>query len=351
MDGAPKHARWPRRLATAGLLALAAALVWSGARRPSILVVHSQSERIPWTRGIDAGIDRAMRQAGAVRLQRIYLQDHGSGRAIAQQVAETHRSIARWPPDALMVVDDLAQSRIGAAYLDAAQPFVIYSGIEDHARTLAHSQRPGIQGIAERTPWPMVESTLLRLAPPGAPRKLRIALVSDTGPAAEEEARGFLAHAWQGAQPAGVWRCATLAQWLRALEEIARQADLVVIGDYRYLPAPAGRSALSWRLQLTQAALERLPQPMTALSAYAVMDGIPMGILPSPVEQGETATQLALLAATAPAAFTATPRHLLTRNFALLLNPAQMQRRGLRMDALDTYYARVSRRFIEEPAP
>ncbi|UJB66951.1 hypothetical protein YS110_20350 [Acidovorax sp. YS12] len=337
----------PRRLVEAGLLALAAALVWMGAQRPSILVVHSQSERIPWTRGIDAGIDRAMQQAGAVRLERIYLQGRDAQRTQAQ-IAETLGFIGRWEPDVVMVVDDLAQARVGAAYLGALQPLIVYSGIEDHARTLAHSQRPQVQGIAERTPWPMVESSLLRLAPPGAARKPRIALVSDTGPAAEEEARGFLAHGWKAAQPIGVWRCASLEQWLRALDEIATQADLVVIGDYRYLPVPAGRTAPSWRMQLAQAALERLPQPLSALSGYAVMDGIPMGILPSPVEQGEVATQLALQAATAPEAFAApaAARHLLTRNFALLVNPAQMQRRHMHLDALDTYYARISRRFI-----
>lgn len=344
--------RMPRRLIAAALLALAAALVWSGARRPAILVVHSQSERIPWTRGIDAGIDRAMQQSGTVRLQRIYLQGRDGART-REQLAQTRSFIARWRPDVLMVVDDLAQARIGAAYLDADRPLIVYSGIEDQARLLARSQRPQVQGIAERTPWPMVESSLARLARPGAPPRPRIALISDTGPAADEEARGFLEHIWQAARPAGVWRCASLAQWLQALEEIAPVADLVVIGDYRNLPVPEGRTALSWRMQLTQAALERLPQPMTALSAYAVMDGIPMGILPSPVEQGEVAAQLALQGATAPRSFLATgaPQHLLTRNFALYLNPAQMQRRQMAMDALDTYYARVSSRFIEARTP
>lgn len=350
---------WRRILIATGVAMLVASLGWSGVMRPSVLVLHSQNERIPWTRGIDAGIDSVLDPKSGIRLQRVYLPGHDEKRA-ATQMAETRSFIARWRPDVILAVDDVAQVQVGAAYLARGTPQIVYSGIEDRERTLSSSAKPHVRGIAERTPWAIVEGALLQLAerssvpaPAGSPpRKWRIALISDTGPAAEEEATGFASHLWQAAQPVGVWRCATMEQWQEALEEIAHKADVVVIGDYRNLARPEEVSRTSWRKIVAGAALERLRQPMTALSAYAVADGIPMGILPSPIEQGEVAAQMALqVAREGTGRATLRERHALTKDFALILNPQQMQRRQLSLGAMDAYYARISARLIGSAAP
>lgn len=348
-----------RFLVALGVVAMVAALAWTGMRRPGILVLHSQNERIPWTRGIDAGIDRVLDPQSGIRLQRIYLQGDNAAQAVTQ-MAEIHGFIARWRPDVILAVDDRAQAQVGAAYLAQGAPQIVYSGIEDRERTLSRSAMPHVRGIAERTPWPIVERTLLQLAAPSSvqtpasdpPKPRRIALISDTGSAAEEEARGFTSHVWQAAQPVGAWRCATLEQWQQALDEIAAQADVVVIGDYRNLAGPEGVSRSVWRQLLASTVLERLRLPMTALSAYAVSDGIPMGILPSPIEQGEVAAQMALHVSRKGAAPAALPeQHRLTQDFALILNPQQMQRRQLALGAMDTYYARISGRLIGGSTP
>ena len=354
--------RWPSRLVLGAVLLLFGATLWLGARRPVILVVHSQSERIPWTHGIDTGIDRVLPPTKGVRLQRMYLQTQ-DGSSVSNQVHQTELFVERRRPDVVMLIDDLAQARLGSTLAAQGRPAIVYSGIEDPERSLANSTLPQIQGIAERTPWPMVESSLLQMARLSAsaasplPASPRIALISDTGPAAEEEAQGFAQHIWHTAQPVGVWRCASLDEWLRALDEIANKADIVVIGDYRYLQAPDGFRAQAWRERLAQAALERLSQPMTALSAYAVAEGIPMGILPSPVEQGEVAAQMALQAVQESGANLASAtmpehaRHAQTQNFALLLNQQQMAQRSLSVDAMNAYYARVSARLIGTRTP
>lgn len=348
-----------RLLVATAILLLVAALVWAGMRRPSILILHSQNERIPWTRGIDAGIDRVLDPKSGVRLQRIYLPGDNEERAVTQ-MAEVRGFIARWRPDVVLAVDDLAQAQVGAAYLTRGAPQIVYSGIEDRERTLSSSAMPHVRGIAERTPWAIVERTLLQLAATssvqagasGPSRQQRIALISDTGSAAEEEANGFASHGWQTAQPVGVWRCATMEQWQKALDEIAQQADVVVIGDYRNLARPEGLSRSAWRKMLASTALERLSLPMTALSAYAVSDGIPMGILPSPIEQGEVAAHMAVqVSRTGDGLAARHAQHALTQDFALILNPPQMQRRQLSLGAMDAYYARLSGRLIGSELP
>ncbi|QXZ08216.1 hypothetical protein KUF54_08725 [Comamonas sp. Y33R10-2] len=344
--------RW---LIAATLVFLWVSLAWTGALRPSVLVVHSQDKTIPWTRGINVGIDTTITPISNIRLHKSHIST-SNGANPDTQISRTQRFIKLWQPSALIVVDDLAQTRIGLPY--AANKPVIYTGIEDHERSLASLQASGVRGIAQRTPWDSIEHSLVRAVQLNAPShkastsELRIALISDTGPAAEEEARSFEQHTWKLAKPIGVWRCKNKEQWIAALHEIAESADIVVIGDYRYMQPSDSLNHKQWRRILAQEALDRLSQPIAALSAYALEDGIPMGILPSPMEQGEVAAKMALQQiskheiAIPKQPSSLSQQHLQSQHFLLLLNPAQVQRRHLKVDALDAYYARSSARLI-----
>ena len=345
---------WPRRLLLSAFVVLASSLLWKGARRPAVLVVHSQSEGVPWTQGIDAGFDAVFGVRKEVRLQRIYLNAHDTQR-VADQVNRAHGFIARWRPDALITVDDFAQLAVGTRYVDQVSPQVVYSGIEDAGRSLATRAASNVSGIVERTPWAVVERTLLRLARPpdgsarqaNSGRPLRVAMINDGGAASDEEARGFALHPWAHAVPVGVWRCQTLAEWRTALHEIAHRADLVVVGDYRAIPVPEGTNAPIWTKQLATQALDALPQPMVALSYYAVRDGIPMGVLPSPMEQGAVAARYALRALSGSSAGSPLlPQYSVTSEFALVVNPESMAQRRLAIGAVDAYYARLSSRML-----
>ncbi len=350
-----------RLLVLAGFVTLALSLLWLGTQRHAILVVHSESERIPWTRGIDAGIDQFLVNRNGIRLQRLYLNGRDEER-LQEQIAGVHSFVARWRPGSVIVVDDLAQTAIGARYAGKDTPHIVYSGIEDHARTLAQSSAANVSGIAERTPWSVIERTLVHLdvQASGAPkhaapamRRPRVALISDTGPAADEEAEGFLSHTWHMARPVGVWRCATAEAWQQALREIAVRADLVVVGDYRSLPMPPGVAYPTWRRTFATHALEALHQPMMALSSYAMIDGIPMGVLPSPFEQGEVAARSAVQRRD-PASENAREdgsQHVLTRDFAMVIDADAMAARKLSVGALDAYYARLSGRMLGVGAP
>lgn len=331
-----------------GMLVLNALLIRAGAQRPSVLIVHSQDEHIPWTRGIDAGISHVLREPGPIRLQRQYLQRNQE--KTHSTIAQANDFITQWKPNAVMLVDDLAQRSITSQYLTAPQTPTVYVGIEDHTQNLSNASENHIQGIVEKTPWPMIEDSLMRLwaqRQAAAPRKpLKIALIADTGAAAQEEAKGFAHHSWKSMEPLGVWHCDSMAQWAAALDTIAKTADVVVVGDYRYMNAEHDYSPLAWRQLLAHMALSKLPQPMTALSAYAVADGIPMGILPSPFEQGEIAALMAQQSVrTSPPPDTPLlSQHMQSQRFALLINTQQLHQRHLSVDALDSYFARLSAR-------
>jgi hypothetical protein len=118
---------------------------------------------------------------------------------------------------------------------------------------------------------------------------------------------------------------------------------MVLIGDYRTLPVPAGLPPAVWRRSLAAQALQ-VPLPMMALSSYAVEDGIALAVLPSPMEQGAVAARQTLRALGDGAA--PIVRHALTEDFALVANTEAMAARHLSLGALEGYYARLSSRVI-----
>ncbi|MDD0837963.1 hypothetical protein PSQ40_05195 [Curvibacter sp. HBC61] len=356
-------ARWTRPLLLGALVLLAGCLLWQGSRRPAVLVVHSQSEGLPWTQGVNAGLDAVLATRKDVRLQRLYLNAHATEQ-LDGRVRTAHGFIRRWQPDALVTVDDVAQSTVGVHYLGQPSPWLVYSGIEDAERSLAASGAPNVSGIGERTPWSVVERTLLHLAEPkgagGASglgpqaqrKRWRVALINDGGAASTEEAQGFIQHPWSLAKPVGVWRCHSPAQWAAALREIAHRADLVVVGDYRAMPPPADAPALTWSRDLVTQALAELSQPMVALSYYAVRDGVPVGVLPSPMEQGAVAARHALQAFSVRAgAIEPSPRHAQTTEFALVINPESLAQRRLTVGGVEAHYARLSSRLLRSSPP
>ena len=82
--------------------------------------------------------------------------------------------------------------------------------------------------------------------------------------------------------------------------------------------------------------LAALPLPLVALSGYAVNDGIPVGILPSPQEQGEQAARLALAAARGAAL---PYRRRESREFIIHANPPLLAARQLALPELYLSFA------------
>jgi hypothetical protein len=268
-----------------------------GARRPLIAIVHSYDESVPWARGTAAGLASVFDAANDVRVQRHYLDANGLGAVERQARLERVRDlIGSAAPQAVILMDDVAQTEVGAGLLGSYRGWIILGGIGAVAGKLPHAASGRIAGIGERTPWPAVEALALEFARQKGIANPRIALINDGGPAGDEEAAGFRAHGWTAMRIAGIWRSHDLAQWRAALPAVRAAADLVLVGDYGNMPLPENMSRQDGRRAIARMTLAALSVPLVSLSGYAVNDGFPVGVLPSPLEQGQEAARLGLAA-------------------------------------------------------
>lgn len=341
----PRRAATPARLLVVlAFAALGAALLWNSWRRPAILVIQSSTQEVPWVRGIDAGLHRALDVAPGLRTRWFYL-DHDDDRVHdryqAQRLHQAHALIDSWKPDVVIAVDAAAQALMGNRTTGRAGPFVVHSGIDSAERHWGRGADARVSGISERTPWPAIQTLLREVAQRRNLARPRIAIVAGPGDAAHEETTGFLAHDWGDWPVAGMWRSATVDEWQANLQAVRQQADLVIVGDYRSLPKPPGWDRLRLRKTVVAHTLRALPQPLLALSVYAVLDGIPIGILPSPFEQGYEAAGLAI--ARVRDGDAAPPAHLVTRHFVVYTDPQALAARGIVLPPVYASYASAAR--------
>lgn len=330
-------------LAVLVFLAGAAWFAAAAARRPLVLVVDSYAIGLPWARGTRAGVAEVLDPARDVRVRRISLDAGGlEGAPRAARAGQARALIAASGPAAIILMDDVAQRELGSTLAGAYRGVLIAGGIAAHG--------PGtvtLDGIAEQTPWPAVQDLLGEFGRQRGIAVPRVALINDTGAAGDEEAAGFTQHRWQGMQRAGVWRCADQAQWAAALAQLRTRADLVIVGGYADLALPAGLSPLAARRAVAASTLDALRMPVLALSGYAVADGLPVALLPSPREQGRQAALMALAslrgqpvpAAPSPGA----------GQFLVLADERALSARAMLLPELYASYARQARALFQAP--
>lgn len=310
----------------------------AGVRRPVIVVVHSYDNSIFWARGTATGLASVFDDVNDVRVRRLYLDANGvTGDQLKARVEGARDLIRSAAPQAVILMDDVAQKEVGAHLLDSYQGWIIYGGIGATANQLPHAASGRIAGIGERTPWFAIEALVREFARQKGVAKPRVALINDGSSASDEEAAGFQANAWTGMQLAGIWRCKDLLEWRQALLAISTTADMVVVGDYASMPLASGMSRADFRREVARVTLAGLSVPLVSLSGYSVNDGFPVGVLPSPMEQGQEAARLGLAAILSgdPAY-----RYKQSQQFLVVANEAVLASRAL---VLPELYASFSR--------
>lgn len=113
------------------------------------------------------------------------------------------------------------------------------------------------------------------------------------------------------------------------------RADLIIFGGYDALALAPGAARHAARRAVARLTLDTLDTPLLALSAYAVADGLPVALLPSPPEQGRLAAVRgqAMPAVPAPGA----------GQFAVLTDERALTARALLLPELYASYARQGR--------
>ncbi|POZ62299.1 ABC transporter substrate-binding protein [Chromobacterium alticapitis] len=281
-------------------LGFAALVVAHKLHSARILIIHSYDEDYSWVKEENDGLTRFFNKHPEVSLHWHYLDlkrhgDEDSQRAAAAAAANV---IARWKPDVLILVDDIAQKLVGARHLNQPDLKIVFAGVNSEPQAYGYDKANNVTGILERKPLRAVDDTLQTLwhnSDGDAGVKPRALLIGD-------KSFDFAAGLFEYQDFQNQWRhirwmppvtADTFEEWKMLVLRAPAVADFLLVSDYRQLKRePGGKifvppaEAMAWTERNAKI-------PVLGLTTAATQDGAMMGVATAGYEQGWEAARMA----------------------------------------------------------
>jgi len=371
--------RWTLMLAVLSLLAGQVVLT----RRDTfkVLVIHSYNTDLPWVGDVNAGIDRALAARPTrmqVRRHYMNLLSHPDCNHFRLAAEDARLAIDDWRPDAIVLVDDLAQALVGFPALHwrpgapvgalrdalAAQlaldrcpgrgaaffgldhppqstrlPPLFFAGVNGDVDRYGYHAADNVSGIYEHKSFAALAETLTAVRVASSDPAAYVQPLNDSSASSLAERDGYVAsHIGNWLPPRNV---RTFEQWKTAVQEASVDNAMLLIANYQNLAdanehlVPA-REVVAWTESHSR-------QPAIGAATDYVTDGGLMTLAISGTEQGEAAMEM-LLDYRANGRM---PPERTARRFLVGMNPALMRKRALRLPAIYEAFAREQGRFLD----
>jgi hypothetical protein len=348
-----------------------------------VLVIHSYNTDLPWVGDVDQGIDRGLAgQPLRVQVRRHYMNllNHPDCNHFRLAAQDARLAIEDWQPDAVVLVDDLAQALVGFAHLrwndgapveqvrqgivaqltgqrcpsqDAAyfgldQPApagrqrpLFFAGVNGDVERYGYPHASQVSGIFEHKNYAALAETLNAVNAASPQRAVAVQLLNDASPTALSENPLYAAASWGGLRWLPPRNVQTFAQWQAAVQQAAAAQAMLLIANYQNVRDARGRlvpgdELVSWTERHSR-------YPALGAGTNYVADGGLMTLAISGTEQGQAAMEMV-------AGYLATgqmPPQRTARQFLVGMNPALVRKRGLQLPAVYEAFAREAGRFIE----
>jgi hypothetical protein len=262
--------------------------------KPRIMVLHSYSQDLPWSRDVDSGIKKVLktnRLPVTVKWYYLDLASNQQGDHLKNAVTEAQRAISRANPDVLIAVDDESNKYVASGFAGKGKPKVLFVAILQSPKLYGYEGAGNATGIVEQLPLYAVSDALLTVRKGRSARIAVLAMDDVTGRAELAQVQSFR---WGDHRLTAFQASNSFTEWQKFTSRVAGQADVLLVmsygglergnGDHREMPR---KEIASW--------LEKNagPLPLGICETY-VEDGGGLGITPAPVDFGQQAMKMAL---------------------------------------------------------
>lgn len=330
------------------LLAASVAMAVVVVSRPRILVIQSYYTDYSWTRDVDAGIRRVFGKSPRFSARWYYMDTkRNPSREFRERAgAAARQTIEDWHPDVVIAVDDDAQQFAARHFADHPAISVVFAGVNNQASDYGYHKAGNVTGILERQKLDAVQTALIDLGRvkgfKGPPRLLNL---GDRSQTVAGDARAIAAFDWQGVRYLGSQLVGTFAEWQRAVQGAADQADFILTTNYRGLARSADDPSLVPASEVARWTEANARPVVVGTYGFWVEDGGALAIATSPFEQGEVAARMALQVLDG-----ASPKTIpiqTTNQFIVFARGSALQQRGLTLPPIYEAFARATRNFID----
>lgn len=320
-----------------------------------ILIVHSNDPEYPWVVSVNEGLARGFKGRRNVLFRYHYmdLKNHTEPEFRDRAATLALKAVAGWSPDVLVLVDDEAQALVGRAVVapGPGQPgvSVVFSGVNGEP---ADYYPPGaeVTGILERKPLPAIRDAALSIAAEvaggAAPARPRVQFIGDRSSSITAEIPTYTGIDWSPARFLPPVQVDTFADWQAAVERAGREADVILVTNYRNIRDGENGPFLRPASAVMQWTAANSAVPVIGMGATNSEDGAMLTVSVSPYEQGETAAALALrvLDGASPASLPV----ITSKQFIVQVCRPSLSRWDLDLPPLYEAFARATDNYYEE---
>ena len=279
------------------LAALAATVVMFNATKPRLLILQSYDKTYPWTRDVDVGIRRVLKEDSDYSVRWFYMDTKRHPWSDYKvNIGKTVRKlIDNWQPDVVIAVDDDAQKYAMKYFVNRPDLKIVFSGMNGTLEQYGYQGAPNITGILERKPFDALKETLLLVASArGSTRPVRIMFLGDTSDSVRSDAKDFRKFDWAPVEVLNSRFAKTFDDWKQGVEfAAANHVDYIITANYRRIQRSAGDKTLMSPTAVLKWTEAHSQVPVVGTNAFFVEDGGMLAIGTSPYEQGEVAMSMA----------------------------------------------------------
>ncbi|MES2743507.1 MAG: hypothetical protein V4754_21515 [Pseudomonadota bacterium] len=270
---------------------------WYNVSRPSILILHSYDPAYAWTRDVNIGLGRVLKQRYLYQLRWHYMDSKRhpaepdklrAGRA-ARDMIEASR------PDVIIAIDDDAQHYVARHYANDNRFKIVFAGVNRDLADYGYERANNVTGILERMPLAAVREALLGAGNfAGLGRPIRLGFLGDRSDSVSGDAKQVRRFDWQPVRLTAPRQVGTWPEW--QADVLARGAgeDALLVAGYRHLRRSASDPSLVPPEEIVTWTEAHAPLPLISCDIFYTEDGGMLAIGTSPYEQGEVAAARAL---------------------------------------------------------
>lgn len=329
------------------ILALAV-FVWFNINKPRILVLDSYDKGYPWTREMDVGIERVLKgKPYAVRWFYMDTKRHPSHAFKEKSGIVVRRMINDWQPNIIIALDDDAHEYAAKFYRNHPSMSIVFAGINGEPAEYGYDSAFNVTGILERKPLVAVKEMLFASAEKrGLGRNVRIMVIGDTSESVIEDEKHMKTFDWKPARFIESRLVKTFDEWKKAVTEAGGLADYILTINYRKIQRSADDKTLVPPKEVIQWSMENAKVPVVGTNGFSVEDGLMFAIGPSPYEQGEVASKMAVEIIENKKRPNEIPIRS-TQQFVVFMRASDMKAHKIELPSLYEAFARATNNYIE----
>ncbi len=329
-------------------------VIFEKTNKPRIMILHSYQTDYAWVNEVNTGLKRVLNKHHDVILRYHYmdLKKHTEEDFRRTAATATIRTIEKWQPDVLIIIDDWAQKLIGSKYVSHPSVSIVFAGVNGKAESYGYSNAENVTGILERKPLAAVRETLLMIARARGFRenkpdtdKPKVVYIGDKSGSVSADIPAFANFNWDPLEWLPPIQVKNFDEWKEAVAKANQEADVILISDYRQLHQVRGKKEFAKPSEIMAWTENNSDIPILGMGTVNVLDGGMMMVGASGYEQGEVASEMALAIARGKM-----PKDLKitrTKMFIIAIRKSAMEKRNLPVPSIYEAFARATNNFYE----